>query len=53
MPSRFLNRDQNPVVLAALAVEVYVAGSIPTLDAKAGRRPLLEQFVHNFQPQFP
>ena len=39
----FLNRDQHSVVLAALAVEVYVAGSDLALNAKTCEHALLEQ----------
>jgi hypothetical protein len=38
----FMNREQKPVILGSLAVEIDVAGSVLALDADAGQRPLLE-----------
>ncbi len=45
----FLNREQNPVILGFLAVEIDIAGSGQTSDAAASQHPVLEQVPYPFR----
>ena len=47
-PRCFLNREQNPVILGSLALEIDIAGLGPTLDAEASQHPVVEQLPYPF-----